>query len=715
MRRKSIIRMKLNYLISQRLGLSEKSVNNTISLLEDGATIPFIARYRKEATNSLDETAIAAIDKEFTALNELIKRKEYILQIIEEQGKLSTSLRDKITSCWDKTKLEDYYLPFKKKRKTKAEKARLAGLQPLADIILEQHENNLFNIAKKYLSKEYASVEEALAGARDIIAEYINENGHYRDLIRRLFELEAQIVTKLIKSKESEAYKYKDYFDFSEKASKSPSHRILAIFRAEKEKLIRCSLSVDESKAGYKIGKLLIRSNSSKACAQQLTLSIEDALKRLLLPSMENEFRSLYKEKADKEAINVFTENLKQLLLAAPLGACRVMGIDPGFRTGCKLVCLDENSRLLGNTTIYPHPPQNAWTEAQDTIKSLVEKYEIKAIAIGNGTAGRESLALAKSIDFHESVDCYLINEDGASIYSASEIAREEFPDLDLTVRGTISIARRLIDPLSELVKIDPKSIGVGQYQHDVNPTLLKDSLDRCIEYCVNAVGVDLNTASEYLLQHISGLGPVLAKNIVSYRKENGAFKSMQELKKVPRMGAKAFELSAGFLRIRGGKNILDNTGVHPERYALVKQMAKDKGIGLDKLISDKTLLDSINLQDYIGNDIGLPTLKDIISELKKPGFDIRGKAETFEFTKGINAIEDIQPGMYVRGIINNITKFGAFVDIGIKESALIHISQMSNTFIKDPLDVVKLNQKIQAKVIDVDVQRKRISLSLKD
>ncbi len=705
--------VNINSLVSKSLSLSSQSVQNTIKLLEGGATIPFIARYRKEATHSLDELQIGAIQKEWQNILELIKRKQYILQTIEEQGQLSESLKVRIENCWDEILLEDLYLPFKKKRQTKADIAKDKGLEPLAQLIMAQ-KLAANTKAKEFISEAVYSAEEALQGARDIIAEIINENTEARDIIRRNFKVNGFLSSKVITKKKGEGIKYKDYFDYEERASKAPAHRILAVLRAEKEGFLKVKVKIDDDKALGDLHKLFIRKEAHPECSSQIIKSIDDAYKRLLYPSIETEFRNIYKSKADEEAINVFSENLKQLLLSSPLGAKSVIGMDPGFRTGCKIVCLDENGFLKHHTTIYPHPPQNKWQEAQDELKSLASQYSIEAIAIGNGTAGKESFALAKSIEFEDAIELYLVNENGASIYSASEVARNEFPNLDLTVRGAISIGRRLIDPLSELVKIDPKSIGVGQYQHDVHQGKLKENLTICVEHCVNAVGVDLNTASEYLLSYISGLGPVLAKNVVQHRSENGSFQDIKTLLKVSRIGAKSFEQCAGFLRVRNGKNILDNTGVHPERYSLVDKISRDQGLKTKHLVSNPEALKKVDLQKYIDDQTGLPTLKDIIAELTKPGFDIRGKAQSFEFTPGINSIEDLNPGMYVIGIINNITKFGAFVDIGIKEAGLIHVSQIANKFIKDPLEVVQLNQKVNAKIIEVDIERKRISLSLK-
>jgi len=701
-------------LISRKLSIPGSSVGKTVALLDSGATIPFIARYRKERTGNLDELMIASISDAMNAFRELEARKSYILKTLDDQGLLSADLASKIKGCWSAEKLEDYYLPFKKKRKTRAEQARKNGLSPLADILWQQQENQLLKTAELYTGPEIENGEMALSGARDIIAERINEDSHNRDIIRGIFDRHALLSSKVIGTKKEAATKYKDYFDYSEKLDRAPSHRILAIFRAEKEGLLRCKIGIDEEKAAFRLSRLLIRNNASRACRQQIIMAIEDALKRLMLPSIENEFRKKIKEKADEEAIAVFTNNLEQLLLAPPLGSKRTMGIDPGFRTGCKVACLDENGNLLEHIAIYPHPPQNQWAEAREKINHLIDTHRIEAIAIGNGTAGRETFEFLKAGESDQKSELFLINEDGASVYSASETARTEFPNLDITVRGAVSIGRRLMDPLSELVKIEPRSIGVGQYQHDVNQSMLKTSLDRCVEHCVNAIGADLNTASPYLLQHISGLGPVLASNIEEYRKVHGSFKSIEELKKVPRLGDKAFELSAGFLRIRNGDNLLDNTGVHPERYRLVNRIARDLGTTADQLVSNNTLIERIDIGQYLDEDTGRHTLNDIIAELRKPGFDIRGAAEAVRFSEGIRSIEDVRPGMQVNGIISNITKFGAFVDIGIKEAGLIHVSQMANHFIKGPMEVVKLNQNITAKVLDVDLSRKRISLSLK-
>jgi len=683
-------------------------------MLEEGDSIPFISRYRKEATGSLDEVVIGNIAKAWKELNELLKRKNFIIKAISEQSKLTVALKNKINDCMDPVILEDLYLPFKKKRKTRAAMARDNGLTDLAELIWRQDSKNLERIANRFLNKHVSSVEEALQGARDILAERINEGAVARDLIRKIFKKTARIESKVIKKKKEEAVKYTDYFDYSESLKRAAAHRLLAVFRAEKEGLIKVKLIIDPEKALHKLEKIVVQRNASYECEDQLRLTLKDAYTRLLYPSIETEFRKEFKDKADVGAIEVFSANLKQLLLAAPLGNKATMGIDPGFRSGCKVVCLDAQGSLMKNTAIYPHPPQNKIQEASRIVKSLIDQYSIEAIAIGNGTAGKETYAFIKSLDLDMQQQAYMVNENGASIYSASEVARNEFPDYDLTVRGAVSIGRRLMDPLSELVKIDPKSIGVGQYQHDVNQTKLKENLKISVESCVNAVGINVNTASEHVLAYVSGLGPTIAKNIVDYRTKNGPFTKIVSLKKVPRMGAKSFEQCAGFLRIRQGENPLDNTGVHPESYALVNKMAKETGNNLKQLISNRTSILAINKKQYVSDNIGLPTINDIVEELLKPGLDIRGSAKPFDFTEGIKSIEDIKEGMRVNGIINNITNFGAFVNIGIKEAGLIHVSQMSDTFVKDPMKVVRLNQEVNARVLEVDVQRKRISLSLK-
>ena len=699
-------------LISQRLSLPERKVQNTISLLHEGATIPFISRYRKEATGSLDEVQIGDIKSELKKLEELEKRRESILASIEEQGKLTPELKLRIEATYDPIELEDLYLPYKKKRKTKATVAKEKGLEPLAESIFKQNNQDIETLALKYLNDEVADIEEALQGARDIIAEWINEDENARNRIRGVFKKGATIRSKIARGKEDKATKYRDYFDFEEALKNCPSHRLLAIRRGEEEGLLRVQIGPDEEEAIYFLEKIFIQSNG--AAAAQVKEAIKDSYKRLLSPSIETEFRNMAKELADTEAIQVFTENLRQLLLAPPLGQKSILALDPGFRTGCKVVCIDQTGELLYNNTIYPHPPQNQSAEAMETIRSLVHKYNISTIAVGNGTAGRETMALSKKIRFEHPVEVYLVSENGASIYSASAIAREEFPDKDVTVRGAVSIGRRLMDPLAELVKIDPKSIGVGQYQHDVNQTKLKESLDTTVESCVNSVGINLNTASKHLLTYVSGLGPVLAKNIIDYRSENGSFDKRSELKKVPRMGAKAFEQCAGFLRVRNGKNPLDNTAVHPESYPIAEKMAKDLNTTITELIDNPQLRKQINLNDYVTETTGLPTLNDILKELSKPGLDPRGEAKSFSFDERIKTIGDLEPGMVLPGIVTNVTKFGAFVDIGIKEGGLVHISQLADTFVKDPADVVKLQQEVRVKVMEVDAQRGRVSLSMK-
>ncbi len=700
-------------LIADAVKVSLKQIRKTIDLLDDGATIPFIARYRKELTGSLDEVQIAAIEKQKKKYEELEKRKTSILKSIEEQGKLTESLQQKIDRCYDSIELEDIYLPFKRKRKTRASAARERGLEPLAQLIFLQGNNPIYQEAEKFVNDEVVTVEDALQGARDIIAEWINEDQKAREKVRQIFRREATIKSKLVRGKEEEGAKYKDYFDFEEPLKKCPSHRLLAMRRGEEEGFLRLSITPDSEEVLYQLEKMFLKGRGEST--EQLKEALGDAYKRLLSPSIETEFRKSSKEIADQEAIDVFAENLRQLLLAPPLGQKKLMGIDPGYRTGCKVVCLDENGDLLDKSTIFPHSPQSKYQEAKYKVHSLVENFGIQAIAVGNGTASRETMSFCQDLGLSTSVDIFLVNEAGASIYSASEIAREEFPEEDVTVRGAVSIGRRLMDPLAELVKIEPKSIGVGQYQHDVNQTTLKERLDQVVEFCVNSVGINLNTASKHLLTYVSGLGPSLAANIVQYRQEIGSFSSRKELKKVPRMGDKAFEQSAGFLRIRNGTNPLDNTAVHPESYPIVAKMAEDLGGSIVMLIKDAAFREKIDLKNYVTKDVGLPTLKDILKELEKPGLDPRGKAKSFEFAKHIQSIEDLNIGMVVPGIINNITNFGAFVDIGIKESGLVHISNLANRFVKNPADVVRLNQEVQVKVIDIDLKRQRIQLSMKD
>jgi protein Tex len=700
--------------ISSTLSISKSQVSNTVKLLEEGATIPFISRYRKEATGSLDETEVTAIEKEWKRLLELVKRREAILKSINDQELLTPELEVKINNCWNMAELEDIYLPYKPKRKTRASAAREKGLEPLAEIIMTQKEDQLDKIAEKYLNDEVPDVESALAGARDIIAEWINENSDARNKIRQLFERDAIISSKVIEKKKDEGTKYQDYFDFSEPLERCAGHRLLAIRRAEQEGILRVSISIDNENAIESLEKIFIKNKNESAV--QVGLSIKDAHKRLLAPSIETEFKNSSKAKADEEAIRVFSENLRQLLLSPPLGPKVTMAIDPGFRTGCKLVCLDQQGNLLHHDTIYPHPPQPKLDEATGKIKALLKKYKVEAVAIGNGTAGRETERFIKSLLGETSTtEIFMVNEAGASIYSASETAREEFPDLDLTFRGAISIGRRLMDPLAELVKIDAKSIGVGQYQHDVNQDSLKDGLDKVVTSAVNQVGVNLNTASQHLLSYVSGIGTKLAKSIIKYRREIKTFRSRKELIKVSGLGTKAFEQSAGFLRIPGAENPLDNSAVHPESYSIVAKMAKDLSQPVKSLIEAANLRQQIDINNYVTDTVGLPTLKDIMQELEKPGLDPRGKAEVFSFSETINEIADLKPGMRLPGIITNLTKFGVFVDIGIKENGLLHISQITDRYIKDPSEVLKLDQKIMVRVIDIDVERKRIQLSMKE
>lgn len=704
--------MQIHELVQNRTGLNSHSVKQTIALLDESCTIPFIARYRKERTGSLDENQISYIKQNYDKVKELIKRKEYIIRTIEEQGNLSDALRQKIESTWDENTLEDLYLPFKRKSITKAAVAIANGLEPLAKIIMAQNTNNLYQQAQRFAQGKISSTDKALEGARHIIAAWINENTQVRQRIRQVFDRHAIITSKVIAKKKDDAVKYRDYFEFEQSLSRCPSHRLLAIYRGENEGFLRVKINIDNERTIESLERKYIRSHGE--CAEQIEQSIADSLKRLILPSLENEVRKASKLKADTEAIKVFSENLKQLLLASPLGQKSVLAIDPGFRTGCKMVVLDAEGDLISDSVIYPHPPQSKAAEAQHKIKQWVNTHQIEAIAIGNGTAGRETMNLCKSIDFGQPVDIYLVNESGASIYSASKLAQEEFPNKDITVRGAVSIGRRLMDPLAELVKIDAKSIGIGQYQHDVDQSLLKSSLDQTVINSVNAVGINLNTASKHLLTYVSGLGPALAQNIVNYRSEQGAFTQRGQLKKVSRMGAKAYEQAAGFLRIRDAKNPLDNTAVHPEQYDLVKKMAKDQNLSLAELIGDKEAIQKIKLSEYVSNEVGMPTLKDIQQELLKPGLDIRGEAEVTHFTEGVQTIDDIHVGMILSGVVNNLTKFGAFVDIGIKESGLIHISQIVDRYISDPAEVLSLTQSVKVKVLEVDKDRKRISLSMK-
>ena len=703
----------LNY-ITQQTQLSEKAIQNTLELLNEDCTIPFIARYRKERTGNLDEVEIGAIVTQKEVFETLEKRKKTILKSLEEQGVITSELKQKVASTKELTSLEDLYLPFKKKRKTKAETARLNGLEPLAKMIMSQRVNDLEHTASKYISKEVMFTEKALEGARFIIAEWINERTDIRNNIRTQLDRFATISTKVIKTKASEekAQKFKQYFDWSESLQRIPSHRLLAILRAEEAGFIRVKIELDSERLHDRIENRIIRSQNE--CATQIKEAIQDSFKRLLYPSLSNEALSIAKEKADTAAITVFANNLKQLLLGAPLGEKNILAIDPGFRTGCKVVCLNKQGELVHNETIYPHAPQNKFTEAIKKISSLTDAYKIEAIAIGNGTASRETEQLIRKIQFKNEVEVYVVNEAGASIYSASKIARDEFPNYDITVRGAVSIGRRLADPLAELVKIEAKSIGVGQYQHDVDQTKLKKALDIVVESCVNTVGVNINTASESLLSYVSGIGPKLAENIVTYRNENKSFSSRNEIKKVARLGGKAFEQSAGFLRIKNAKNPLDDSAVHPESYALIAKMAKDLKTNVSEFIGNKSLLNKINLQNYSSSTIGLPTLQDILSELEKPGLDPRKKAKVFTFNQNLKTITDVKEGQLLPGIVNNITNFGCFVDLGIKESGLIHVSNLSDTFVKDINAIVQLNQQIIVKVLEVDVTRKRIQLALK-
>ncbi|MFK8100889.1 MAG: Tex family protein [Saprospiraceae bacterium] len=700
-------------IICDRLSLPARKVESTVELLATGATVPFLARYRKEATGSLDEVQINDIKKEVQKLAELEKRKEFIHGSITEQGKMTEALEQRIQKCYDLTALEDIYLPYKKKRKTKASVAKEKGLEPLANLIFKQADQHIHSKVADFLNEEVADAAAALQGARDIIAEWVSEDEEARNKVRYSFKRDAIIRSKVARGKDEVAAKYKDYFAYEETLKNCPSHRLLAIRRGEEEGFLRVSIQPDEEDTLYQLDRLFLDGNGE--ATREVKTAVHDSYKRLIAPSIETEFRNLAKEKADEEAIAVFADNLRQLLLAAPLGQRNILALDPGFRTGCKLVCLDAQGNLLHHSAIYPHPPQQEETKSIAAIKKLVVHYDIDAIAIGNGTAGRETMSLLKPVTFDRKVTLYLVNENGASIYSASEIAREEFPDKDITVRGAVSIGRRLMDPLAELVKIDAKSIGVGQYQHDVNQNQLKSSLDTVVESCVNAVGINLNTASKHLLNYVSGLGPTLAQNIVAFRKENGGFKERKQLKKVARMGDKAFEQAAGFLRIRDGKNPLDNTGVHPESYPIVTQMAKRLSCSILDLIQNPLLRKQIRLEDYVTETVGMPTLLDIMKELEKPGLDPRGEAKTFEFAQGIHKIGDVNEGMILPGIITNITNFGAFVDIGIKQDGLVHISQIANKFVKNPADVVQLQQQVQVKVIGIDIDRGRVNLSMKE
>ena len=722
---------EFSQMIAAELKLPAHRIANTLKLLQGGATIPFISRYRKEATGGLDEVQIGDIQTRYEKLCELSKRKETVLSTIEEQGKLTPELKARISACWNATELEDIYLPFKPKRKTRAEAARAKGLEPLSLLLMMQKENNLAAKVRNFVKGEVKDEEDALKGARDILAEQISEDERSRNLMRNQFQRQALIQSKVVKGKEAEeaSAKYRDYFDFCEPLKKCSSHRLLALRRGESEGVLKVTIfPEDEDMCNERLQRLFVRANNE--CAHQVEEALTDAYKRLLKPAIETEFAALSKEKADEEAIRVFAENLRQLLLAPPLGQKRVMGIDPGFapplgqkrvmgidpgfRTGCKVVCLDAQGTLLHNEAIYPHPPKSEYAQAARKIVKLVEQYKIEAIAIGNGTASRETEQFVTSQRYDREVQVFVVSEDGASIYSASKTAREEFPDYDVTVRGAVSIGRRLMDPLAELVKIDAKSIGVGQYQHDVDQTKLKASLDQTVESCVNLVGVNVNTASKHLLTYVSGLGPTLAQNIVDYRTENGPFESRRQLLKVPRMGAKAYEQCAGFLRIPQAKNPLDNSAVHPESYPIVEQMAKDLNCTVADLIKDKELRSKIDLKKYVTDTVGLPTLMDILQELDKPGRDPRQKIQVFEFDKNVRTLDDLQEGMELPGIVTNITNFGCFVDIGIKENGLVHVSQLADRFVSNPADVVRIHQHVRVKVMSIDHERKRIQLTMK-
>ena len=698
-------------IIAKELGIGVKQVRGTVELLMDGATVPFIARYRKEATGSLDEVAIGKIKELHEKYSELQRRKETVIATIDEQGKLTEELKKRITECFDSVELEDIYLPYRPKRRTRATIARERGLEPLADIIFAQQRGDAATIAKSYINEDVATAEDALAGACDIIAERVSEDEYARSVVRRSFSRYGAIKSKVIKGKEAEGIKYSDYYEASAQVARVSSHRVLAMMRGEEEGILRLSVSVEPEYILEQLSRHFIKRNS--ATRQYMTAAIEDGYKRLLEPSIENETKNVAKERADDEAIAVFAENLRQLLLSAPLGQKRVLAIDPGFRTGCKVVVLDSQGNLVTHSVIYPHPPQNDREGAAAKIEKYVKEYDIQAFAIGNGTAGRETEQFVRRLGL--ALQIFVVNEDGASVYSASAVAREEFPNEDVTVRGAVSIGRRLIDPLSELVKIEPRSIGVGQYQHSVDQTKLKDRLDTVVESCVNLVGVNVNTATKQILTHISGLGPALAANIVNYRAANGDFRTRKELLKVPRLGSKAFEQSAGFLRVIGGSEPLDATAVHPESYAIVAKMAKDCGVSVNEFVTNSDIRTKVNLRDYITDTVGLPTLTDIMDALKKRGLDPREQATEFSFDASVHEIEDLKPGMVLPGIVSNITAFGAFVNIGVHQDGLVHISQLTNKFVSSPSEVVKLGQQVMVKVTDVDLNRKRISLTMKD
>jgi uncharacterized protein len=699
--------------ISEKLRIEKYQVENVVKLFGQGATIPFISRYRKEMTGGLDEVQIASITQENEKLEELVKRKHTVLSTIEEQGKLTDELRQSIENCWNSSELEDIYLPYKPKRRTKAQIAIEKGLEPLAKVIMMQRNDDIYRYAEKFITENVPTAQDAISGAQDIIAEWINENLSARNSIRKVFMYEAIISSKVVKGKEEEASNFRDYFDMNEPLRRISSHRLLAIRRGESEGFLKVDISISEDEALERLNRIFVKHLGR--CANLVAEAVKDGYKRLLKPSIENETAAISKEKADKEAIRIFAENLRQLLLYPPLGQKRVLSIDPGFRTGCKVTVLDAQGNLLHNDTIYPHPPVNKSIEAMKKISTLVKQYKIEAIAVGNGTAGRETEDFIKKIRLDTEIQVFVVNESGASIYSASKIAREEFPDYDVTVRGSVSLGRRLIDPLAELVKIDPKSIGVGQYQHDVDQKELKNALDFTVSSCVNNVGVNLNTASKYLLTYISGVGGSLAQNIMNYRIENGAFTSRKDLMKVPKMGAKSFEQCAGFMRVENSSNPLDNSAVHPERYAIVEKMARDLNATVQDLLQKSELRAKIELTNYVSQEVGMPTLTDIMHELEKPTRDPRKQISVFSFDDTVKSIEDLRTGMKLPGIVTNITKFGAFVDLGIHESGLVHISQIANRFISDPTEILSLNQHIMATVLEIDLPRKRIQLSLKE
>lgn len=707
--------LTIQQIIAREMNIPEQRVNATLKLLAEGATIPFISRYRKEATGGLDEVAIFNISERFDSLRELADRKLYILETIENAGGLTPELRQKIEETYDAPTLEDLYLPFKPKRRTRAQVARENGLEPLAKIVMSQKCANPEDAASRYLNDKVTDTGAALAGASDIIAEWVSEDQRARQNVRNRFQRHARISSKVVKGKEEEAEKYRSYFKVDEPLSRCSSHRYLAMRRGEAEGFLKISLSIDDDAAIERLQQNFIRKDSREASARIVADAVADAYRRLIKPSITTEIEAEAKTKADTAAIATFAANLHQLLLAAPLGSKAVMGIDPGFRTGCKLVCLDTNGNLLHHDIIYPTPPRNYIVDATKRVQTLVERFGIEAIALGNGTASRETERFLRGVELKRKVEIYVVSEDGASVYSASKVAREEFPDYDVTVRGAVSIARRLMDPLAELVKIDPKSIGVGQYQHDVDQGRLKRQLDMTVETCVNSVGIDINTASRQLLAYVSGIGDTLAANIVKYRAEHGDFTSRAILLKVPRLGPKAYEQCAGFMRVRCSDNILDNTAVHPERYPIVEKIAADNGLSLSQLVGDRSVLDHIDLSRYVTEEIGLPTLEDILAELRKPGRDPREKASEFAFDESVHEITDLSEGMVLPGIVNNITDFGAFVDIGVHVSGLIHISQMGEKRVKNPSEVLKLRQQIRVRVIGVDVARKRISLSLRE